>query len=149
MASPIRVPQRAYVPAQQFNAQPSVFFHTAGGFGVNLHQVRLGDYSALLNGDAVNNIPAPRIGIRILWPGYEDWFFRNLVVHNNSGEPYDIKRIANSLAGRIDQFLTEMRNNPPVDCVQWNLQGITLDRLYLVELRNVAAGSWQPIINFL
>lgn len=31
----------------------------------------------------------------------------------------------------------------------WDLQRFGLDDLYLVELRQVSSGSWQPVIYFL
>ncbi|GJE92957.1 hypothetical protein PsYK624_091160 [Phanerochaete sordida] len=86
-----------------------------------------------------------RVALRILWPGHGSWTLTNALDTGGQQNPRTLAQIANQVANRIHEFYNEQRTVGGTE-PDWNLAGIPFDSLYLVELRNVSAGSWQPVI---
>ncbi|GJE92929.1 hypothetical protein PsYK624_090880 [Phanerochaete sordida] len=150
----VLVPQKVYTPPHnQANAAlyaPIRFSTTING--AQVPGVRLQDaLRGLLNGlNDANSHPTlsvtnNRVALRILWPGYEGWHFSNAIDAGGQQHPRTLAHIANQVANRINDFYREQRAVVGTE-PDWNLRDIPFESLYLVELRNVSAGSWQPVI---
>ncbi|KAI0764077.1 hypothetical protein BC629DRAFT_1725724 [Irpex lacteus] len=101
---------------------------------------------------APHTIDASRIGIRILWPGYRSWEFRNMSVVDNTvnSNTYSMERLLNTLANKIWLFYQEMSSpsaGVPLD-KDWALRTVDFDRLFITELQHVSQGSWQPVLYY-
>ncbi|GJE92895.1 hypothetical protein PsYK624_090530 [Phanerochaete sordida] len=86
-----------------------------------------------------------RVTLRILWPGYEPWVLRNAIDVGGQQNARTLVHIANQVANRVREFYDNQRAVVGTE-PDWNLSNIPFEDLYLVELRNVARGSWQPVI---
>ncbi|GJE92955.1 hypothetical protein PsYK624_091140 [Phanerochaete sordida] len=89
-----------------------------------------------------------RVTLRIHWPGYQDWRFENgidVFDHTHNANPQTLERIVQKVARLVRTFYDEMRVNGSRE-QDWCLDRINFDDLYLVELRQVSKGSWQPVI---
>ncbi|EKM52702.1 uncharacterized protein PHACADRAFT_211921 [Phanerochaete carnosa HHB-10118-sp] len=148
------VPQAAYVPqhGQMVNPPlPSIrFVHN------NIPAIRLRDALASPNLPGLRGArTAPtlsntgmRVTLRIHWPGYPNWRQENgidLFDHTYQANPLTFERIAHKVARLVKMFYDDMQHNVGTE-PSWQLQGIPFDNLYLVELRHVSRGSWQPVI---
>ncbi|GJE92919.1 hypothetical protein PsYK624_090780 [Phanerochaete sordida] len=145
----IIVPQRMFpLPQGQSPAdltlQPVRFF-VGGRLGVHLDTARQAQVCDL---NHANSTPQLALGrgrptLRILWPGYSDWHYLNAVdIH---GAHPTLAHITQRLAQLIYDFYTGMITHEGSETC-WRLQNIPFDTLYLVELRQVGRGSWQPVL---
>ncbi|GJE88860.1 hypothetical protein PsYK624_049470 [Phanerochaete sordida] len=89
-----------------------------------------------------------RVALRIMWPGYAPWSHQNAIDifdHTLQANPATLERIAHRIATLFRGFCEEKsreRSREP----SWQLRHDSFDKLYLVELRHVSKGSWQPVI---
>ncbi|KAI0696163.1 hypothetical protein BC835DRAFT_1414423 [Cytidiella melzeri] len=158
MAQPnfVHVPQRAFQAPITFVQNNSAFFTTNGGaeIGININAACLGQLDQLdLADQPCMMFQNTRISIRILWPDLPEWKFVNMMVCDNTANnnPYTYRKLANTLALRIQKFYEEMMTrDPPVapEYPGWVLHNIDFNRLYLTELRHVSTGSWQPVLYY-
>ena len=98
------------------------------------------------------------------WPGYEPWHY---VVHTYDhaydSRPITLARLAQEVAKAVRQFkqvstglrlhkskrltiiiqdMTGIQSREP----SWSMDLINVEDLFLVELRHVSTGSWQPVL---
>ncbi|GJE92888.1 hypothetical protein PsYK624_090460 [Phanerochaete sordida] len=84
--------------------------------------------------------------LRIEWPGYRPW---NSAIQgrerDNGADPVHLWVLVERIANAVKKFLHENKEHePPVNGL--DVKDISLDRLVLLELRQVSAGSWQPVL---
>ncbi|CAL1715834.1 unnamed protein product [Somion occarium] len=90
----------------------------------------------------------PSVAIRLMWPGYAPWS-RQIPTRDFRNPPGPITRakLAKNVAKTIQRFIDDMADRPMEDeaDVRWRVGPghITIDRLDLVGLQHVSAGSWQ------
>ncbi|KAI0339072.1 hypothetical protein BDW22DRAFT_637582 [Trametopsis cervina] len=144
----IIVPQQVHIAQTHYVVRQSIAFYTRGSPGVRLQDALTGHLQTL---DFPNSKPqvseSTRTTLRIIWPGYEPWTHGSITVrHHNTGSPaFTMGELAHAVAAHIHRFYEEMANIQGSE-PQWALRNIAFERLYLVELRHVSAGSWQPVI---
>lgn len=150
------VPQLNYLSSRPNGRESSMIFPPVKFFSVNSLGVPIRD---ILNGTAsisnAHQVPLmpsnnPRPSIRICWPGYDAWTKEHaFTLYRSNGQAQDLQSIAYQVARTIEEFYDAMRPTPfegTEDCSCWELRRIPFTSLYLVELRQVSQGSWQPVI---
>ncbi|GJE92922.1 hypothetical protein PsYK624_090810 [Phanerochaete sordida] len=142
----IVIPQPVYQapPGTPFVPHQPIRFETDGGLGLPLQTALVQPIQGLHNAGTVFNLAngSNRHSIRILWPGYEPWNYPN-ALHTG---PRTRAEIAHEVAGRVLAFhqgMVQAQGNEG----DWTLQNSPFQNLYLIELRNVSKGSWQPVIS--
>ncbi|KAI0343678.1 hypothetical protein BDW22DRAFT_1198434 [Trametopsis cervina] len=144
----IIVPQPIFTPPAGFTPGPSIPFSVQGIPGIRLEDAISGQLSNLDNRLARPVLrPVPRITLRIMWPGYSSWTHESITVrhHGPSSTAFSMEELARVMSTRIQGFYTEMANTNNTE-PQWNLRLLPFNRLYLIELRHISPGSWQPVI---
>ncbi|KAJ3553989.1 hypothetical protein NM688_g3336 [Phlebia brevispora] len=143
------VPQEVYRNAQPLpQANPPVRFYVQNVLGIRLTDALQGNFAHLHGaGVAVPLTQANRISCRINWPGYEAWSDGMHIIDNNA-QPYTLARLAQTIARTIRKFFNDNAHvatqEPRLD---WAVNNIPFESLYLLELRHVSTGSWQPVIS--
>lgn len=147
----VLVPQQVYPqpPGQQdVSLLPSLRFFMNGQPGLHLQTARDVPLHAILDNAAepcmlstTNNTAT----LRILWPGYDGWQLANGLHAGYQHVQRTRAQVATQVASRIMEFYQDMASAPCKD-TDWRLDNSPYDSLYLVELRNVARGSWQPVL---
>ncbi|KAJ3556422.1 hypothetical protein NM688_g2032 [Phlebia brevispora] len=163
----IIVPQEVYRNPQPYEPRPPVQFFVNNVLGIRLVDALAGDIAGL---HAANRgVPlthATRISCRINWPGFDPWN-DSLHVNDNHIEPFTLSRLAQAIARTVHKFFTVSSNiklfrhvklaatvrqdNMHVRTrerrMDWAVNDIPFESLYLLELRHVSAGSWQPVVS--
>lgn len=149
------VPQQVYTspPSQaNFSPLPSIRFFQSDRPGLRLRDA-LNLPIPGLHGSV--SVPAfsktgMRATLRIMWPNYSIWCPENRIDifdHTQRANPQTLERVAQKVAKLISIFYNEMSGSPG-DVSDWQLERIPFDRLYLIELRHVSRGSWQPVLSY-
>ncbi|CAL1697900.1 unnamed protein product [Somion occarium] len=90
--------------------------------------------------------------VPIGWPGYAPWS-RQIPTPDFRIPPAPITRakLAKNVAKTVQRFINDMADRPMEDGadVRWRVDPghITIDRLDLVGLQHVSAGSWQAHVH--
>ncbi|GJE92925.1 hypothetical protein PsYK624_090840 [Phanerochaete sordida] len=148
------VPQQVYRPQSApggFVRLDSIPFCHNGRIGIRLRDAV--DSARIAGLYAAQSQPTlsetgMRVTLRILWPGYQEWRYENgidIFDHTYNANPQTLERIANKVAKLIRTFCEEMTNANPAE-PGWAVGADTFNQLYLIELRHVSKGSWQPVI---
>lgn len=146
------VPQTVYIP--DGGNQP-----LAGGAVVSFYPgiplpraLQLGAGQGFDNRPPTTSLDRARLTLRVLWPGYAPWSTNlNVRERTPTADPVPLHRLIRRIAESVRNFYQE-RNNAPFNQVaagDWSLNRIPFERLYLLELRQVSPGSWQPVLSWL
>ncbi|KAJ3553988.1 hypothetical protein NM688_g3337 [Phlebia brevispora] len=143
----IIVPQKIYTALVPFQAQPSIAFVENGHMGVRLENALNNHFEALEDPASTPLVTdKSRVMYRVLWPGYEPWSDSSHIV-DNSGLPISRARLAFSVARIVQKFMSDVRYVGSSELrPDWWVENVRYDALYLVELRHVSTGSWQPVL---
>ncbi|KAJ3553987.1 hypothetical protein NM688_g3334 [Phlebia brevispora] len=143
-----RSPQEVYQNTQPHQPRPPVQFFNNGVLGIRLVDAIAGHVSGLHEAGTLAPLTgANRITCRINWPGYESWSDGLHVVDHNT-QPYTLARLAQVIAKTIQKFCgdnAQVRTREPR--ADWAVNSIPFESLYLLEIRHVSSGSWQPVIS--
>ncbi|GJE92924.1 hypothetical protein PsYK624_090830 [Phanerochaete sordida] len=144
----IIVPQQVYpLPAGQTadGLLPPVQFFCNDYLGIHLDTLPL-QQLVNANDQRYLSMTNNRVSLRVLWPGYDTWHFGNaLDATDGQKRTRSIAEIAQQVAERVREFYNE-QVTADGGVADWSLKKIQFKSLYLVELRNVSRGSWQPVI---
>ncbi|KAJ3518862.1 hypothetical protein NM688_g9382 [Phlebia brevispora] len=143
------VPQQVYtIPQQAGHFQPVAslrFRHANGHLGMNIGQLCNTNYNGMVGASEDVPFGVARISVRIQWPGYETWSRPVNTVQAN--RPIDKGRVASLVALCVAECLNYHQQNRSIERrPDWWANNIDVNQLYLLELRNVSQGSWQPVI---
>lgn len=144
----ILVPQQVYSPPpgqQPAQLLPPLRFFVGQELGVNLQTARdfpLGNILRDPNAECVLSNSNNRATLRIIWPGYDRWHHENSL---DARPGRTLEQVARQVAARIWEFHQAMSTVPGGN-PDWDLRNVPFRDLYLVELRNVSQGSWQPVL---
>ncbi|KAJ3553626.1 hypothetical protein NM688_g3506 [Phlebia brevispora] len=145
----IIVPQQVYTVPQQASFQPAAplrFRHANGHLGINIGQLCNNNLNGMLHASEDAPFGVARISIRIQWPGYETWSRPVNTVQAN--RPINKGRLASLVALCVAECLNNHQQNRSTERrPDWWANNIDVNQLYLLELRNVSQGSWQPVIS--
>ncbi|GJE95543.1 hypothetical protein PsYK624_117290 [Phanerochaete sordida] len=146
------IPQAALAPVagRVFAPLPSVTFHTHGVPGVLLAHALRAPVPGLHDPDAVPRLSTTvtEVTLCIQWPGYDPWRAEGRVPLFDPARgdaPCTRQDLAQHVARLVQQFHLDMSCLQPGHALDWPLARIPFATLYLVELRNVARGCWQPV----
>ncbi|KIP06387.1 hypothetical protein PHLGIDRAFT_119015 [Phlebiopsis gigantea 11061_1 CR5-6] len=147
------VPQEVYAaPAgQNFSPQPPLSFSVNGVLGVRLEDALRQPVLGLADGDVPPNIhiSSTRLTLRVSWPGYHLSNYQGAIQlfdNKNHSSPRNLTHIAYQIAKCIQTFYNEQSRVTGADA-GWQLSRYPFERLYLLQLRQVANGSWQPVLS--
>ena len=99
------------------------------------------------------------------WPGYQPWHYVfHIYDHAYESKPITLAKLAHEVAKAVRQF-KQVSTNPSLSrqlgltsCnIQdmngiasteqgWSVNNVKLESLFLLELRHVSTGSWQPVL---
>ncbi|KAI0799853.1 hypothetical protein BC629DRAFT_203145 [Irpex lacteus] len=132
---------------------PSVYFKLDGHDQLG---IRLADFFNVPNAKLVgkqlflNVRTVPLSGLYMQWPGTQPWLSpvnKSFVIH--SGD--DIADLGKCIAEHIFEFLKQHAGNKAHGSESpwkgWETGRFDLSTLYLLQLDNVAPGTWQPILS--
>ncbi|KAI0345994.1 hypothetical protein BDW22DRAFT_1353648 [Trametopsis cervina] len=145
------VPQQQYTSGSgQFQPRPPIRFYDEGRWGMRLKRAYEMDFRGMPDGamPAVLNETGTKIAIRILWPGYQPWVqHMHAYDHTNSRQPITKSRLAYDIARLVKLFVNDMSQAQSTEVSRdWWVSNFVFEDLILLELRNVSAGSWQPVL---
>ncbi|KAJ3553985.1 hypothetical protein NM688_g3338 [Phlebia brevispora] len=141
------LPQEVYQPLVPDQSRPPVRFIVDDVLGIRLVDAIAWHGRLHGTGTVAPLTEANRITCRINWPGYEPWSHGLHVVDHNA-QPYTLMRLAQAIARTIQEFFldnTHVKTQEPRP--DWDINSIPFESLYLLEIRHVSTGSWQPVIS--
>ncbi|KAI0692321.1 hypothetical protein BC835DRAFT_1416616 [Cytidiella melzeri] len=145
------VPQQVYEAPTVYEPLPPIRFYAHGTPGVRLVDAMQGSLPYL---DNRNFAPAVsrrsgRTALRILWPGYNDWQYTSISIQHHTAQAtgYTMEELAYTMAKHIQHFYHDMASEICRDR-SWSIRNIPFEKLYLLELRHVHTGSWQPVLYY-
>lgn len=153
----IVAPQRVYVPPpsqQGGNPLPTIKFDSREHVGIRLEDALQHRTQGLLEPTRTPAMSTTgvRVAMRILWPCYDVWTTNMPICdHTPNANAFNMVTIAHRVASVIRDFYNDMSHvavNPNADGADWGVHRIPFSQLYLVELRHVSQGSWQPVVCF-
>ncbi|KIP06388.1 hypothetical protein PHLGIDRAFT_35967 [Phlebiopsis gigantea 11061_1 CR5-6] len=149
----ILVPQKVYHVKGQgnWNPIPPISLQRNGTLGVRLQDALREPVTGLVNGRTIPTLSTTsmRAALRIQWPGYGSWSVPNALHsldHTNQAKPHNLAHVVYQVAKIVRSFYNDVASTEPNP--DWHLGRIPFSQLYLVQLRNVSAGSWQPVIAY-
>ncbi|KAI0339078.1 hypothetical protein BDW22DRAFT_1422564 [Trametopsis cervina] len=149
------VPQRVYESHGVSYTQDQPIRFTQDNVPVLLEEARLHRPFVMDHGDTrpLMSTSADKITIRIEWPGYNPWNKAISVRESNQSQGGTIRvsksRLAYLIAKAVREFYNDTsRYDSTADHHGWDLSNIPFDRLRLLQLEHVAAGSWQPVLSY-
>ncbi|KZV68973.1 hypothetical protein PENSPDRAFT_500876 [Peniophora sp. CONT] len=130
---------------------PVFFIGTDNVIGVDMSH-------ATRSGGALNifhpNVPAPLGGVAatnfcIKWPGYTQEYKKKVELRVADRTAITMSKLVERVARFVEHFLEEAASwQIDPGCQYWRVGpgAITKDKLYIVGLVHVSAGTWQPIL---
>ncbi|KAI0087828.1 hypothetical protein BDY19DRAFT_226246 [Irpex rosettiformis] len=154
MGTPISgwiVPQQQYSSGSgRFQPRPSIKFSDDGRWGMKLKRALDMDFRGMPDSaaQAVLSETGTKVAIRILWPGYLPWTqHMHAFDHTNARQPITKSRLAYDIARLVKLFYDDMQHAQSSEAsADWWVSRMRFEDLILLELRNVSAGSWQPVL---
>ncbi|KAJ3554208.1 hypothetical protein NM688_g3225 [Phlebia brevispora] len=126
-------------------SRPPIRFFVHGVLGIRLVDAIVGKFDGLQGATSVVPLAdVRRIPCRMNWPGYESW--RHAIA--SGPEPYTLAKLAQAISRVVqrffdDQMLVQSQEPRP----DWYTTTVPFDKLYLIELRQITADSWQPVLS--
>ncbi|KAI0339045.1 hypothetical protein BDW22DRAFT_1487138 [Trametopsis cervina] len=144
------VPQLIYRTAPGYRPLHSTGFCVNGVPGVKLADALTSNLNHLDRaGELVELGPtmAKKVTLRINWPGYDNWSDTiHLLDHGYDANQITRAKLAYEIARKVRTCLQDLATLRSRDATQdWWAARYPIERLVLLELRHVAAGSWQPV----
>ncbi|KAI0089612.1 hypothetical protein BDY19DRAFT_113380 [Irpex rosettiformis] len=150
----VQVPQRQYQANIQRNHTSNIVpmkFVTARGCGIRLADVQARAATGLLHAD---DMPLQGFGMkvtyRIEWPGYDSYNKQKHALRaTRLKQSVSLAKVATHVAEVMKDFINDMKEQPSAE-PHWTVGpgGIDFDDLYLLEVRQVAKASLQPVIAY-
>ncbi|GJE92921.1 hypothetical protein PsYK624_090800 [Phanerochaete sordida] len=151
-AGGVLVPQRTYTserPVQEFEPVEPIRFVVGGKPGIRLDAALQEDTLELEGAGDMIQLPSggQKIGIRLVWPGYEPWFKYISVSGTAPGQLITKGRFAFEIARVVRQCLQELGQQSSTEtATDWWASQVPLEQLVLLELHQVLRSSYQPVL---
>ncbi|KAI0797328.1 hypothetical protein BC629DRAFT_1503137 [Irpex lacteus] len=91
-----------------------------------------------------------KVTYRIEWPGYESYNKQKHALRaTREKQSVNLAKVATHVAEVMKEFINDMKDQPSAE-PHWSVGpgGIDFDDLYLLEVRQVAKASLQPVIAY-
>ncbi|KAI0764092.1 hypothetical protein BC629DRAFT_1596776 [Irpex lacteus] len=145
----IVVPQQAFSPPSAVvpTLREPIRFSTQENAGVNLQNAGIPSYRGLINGDQSVSLESNVLSIHIHWPGYAP--MRRSIPLGNIGNRLTYKMLALMIAKTVQGWMMDVQqkniqsSEPTSD---WHLNQVKFESLWLLELRQISTGLWQPVL---
>lgn len=149
----IIVPQAVYSSTGHNSTQPPIRFATNGVPGVHLLSALSPNYNGVMNANQPvpfpNNEGKMAFSMCMQWPGYPSVQKKFPIPDKMNNGQFTYRIMAMIVARMVQQCMAELAR-PGMQSAErsadWWASEVSFDSLWLLELRHVSTGLWQPVL---